>query len=189
VRPAADKRLGPSRPRIASKSDRSGTGADMANPQSTDCHGESYRSRFGNPAQESNFQRLDITRLLQKWPAFYSDTSHCVSKRPIWRGRHRSSAYARRSFYPGRQFRPGRHVPSPEPLDGRSVSAPSKHYSCIRPKGARLYSNLDEVQGPRSHPIVDERWKQWRATTTRTPHIRFAMRAPVSLRPDLMRLC
>ena len=29
---------------------------------------------------------LCVTRQLQKWPVFYSATSHCVSKRPIWLG-------------------------------------------------------------------------------------------------------
>src|SRR3984893_8762687 len=46
---------------IASKSERSGTGVDMANLSKVVCHGESDKSRFGNPPQESNFQRLDIT--------------------------------------------------------------------------------------------------------------------------------
>src|SRR6202045_3518419 len=49
---------------IASKSERSGTGVDMANLSKVVCHGESDKSRFGNPPQESNFQRLGISSLL-----------------------------------------------------------------------------------------------------------------------------
>src|ERR1700730_17239380 len=33
----------------------------MANLSKVVCHGESDKSRFGNPPQESNFQRLGIT--------------------------------------------------------------------------------------------------------------------------------
>src|ERR1700730_17534190 len=46
---------------IVSKSERSGTGVDMANLSKAVCHGESDKCRFGNPPQESNFQRLGIT--------------------------------------------------------------------------------------------------------------------------------
>src|ERR1700731_1342120 len=46
---------------IVSKSERSGTGVDMANLSKAVCHGESDKRRFGNPPQESNFQRLGIT--------------------------------------------------------------------------------------------------------------------------------
>src|ERR1700730_12695914 len=46
---------------IVSKSERSGTGVDMANLSKALCHGESDKCRFGNPPQESNFQRLGIT--------------------------------------------------------------------------------------------------------------------------------
>src|SRR5882757_9525203 len=46
---------------IVSKSERSGTGVDMANRSKAVCHGESDKCRFGNPPQESNFQRLGIT--------------------------------------------------------------------------------------------------------------------------------
>src|ERR1700730_14435797 len=49
---------------IASKSERSGTGVDMANLSKVVCHGESDKSRFGNPPQESNFQRLGINRFV-----------------------------------------------------------------------------------------------------------------------------
>src|SRR5580700_1722252 len=45
---------------IASKSERSGTGVDMANLSKAVCHGESDKCRFGNPPQESNSQRLGI---------------------------------------------------------------------------------------------------------------------------------
>src|SRR5256885_5262266 len=45
---------------IVSKSERSGTGVDMANLSKAVCHGESDKCRFGNPPQESNFQRLGI---------------------------------------------------------------------------------------------------------------------------------
>src|ERR1700731_1071613 len=45
---------------IVSKSERSGTGVDMANFSKAVCHGESDKCRFGNPPQESNFQRLGI---------------------------------------------------------------------------------------------------------------------------------
>src|SRR3984893_6081536 len=50
---------------IVSKSERSGTGVDMANLSKAVCHGESDKRRFGNPPQESNFQRLGITNLMQ----------------------------------------------------------------------------------------------------------------------------
>ncbi|MGC2222325.1 MAG: hypothetical protein WA624_08135, partial [Methylocella sp.] len=33
------------------------------------CHGESDKCRFGNPPQESNFQRLGIIRLVSKMAA------------------------------------------------------------------------------------------------------------------------
>src|SRR6202795_4792782 len=46
---------------IVSKSERSGTGVDMANLSKAVCHGESDKCRFGNPPQESNFQRLGIS--------------------------------------------------------------------------------------------------------------------------------
>src|SRR6478609_4146754 len=46
---------------IVSKSERSGTGVDMANLSKAVCHGESDKCRFGNPPQESNSQRLGIT--------------------------------------------------------------------------------------------------------------------------------
>src|SRR5580704_9399420 len=46
---------------IASKSERSGTGVDIANLSKAVCHGESDKCRFGNPPQESNFQRLGIS--------------------------------------------------------------------------------------------------------------------------------
>src|ERR1700738_2613347 len=46
---------------IVSKSERSGTGVDMANLSKVVCHGESDKCRFGNPPQESNFQRLGIS--------------------------------------------------------------------------------------------------------------------------------
>src|SRR4030081_3239283 len=45
---------------IVSKSERSGTGVDMANLSKAVCHGESDKCRFGNPPQESNSQRLVI---------------------------------------------------------------------------------------------------------------------------------
>src|SRR6202022_2552876 len=45
---------------IVSKSERSGTGVDMANLSKAVCHRESDKCRFGNPPQESNFQRLGI---------------------------------------------------------------------------------------------------------------------------------
>src|ERR1700738_1751981 len=48
---------------IVSKSERSGTGVDMANLSKAVCHGESDKRRFGNPPQESNFQRLGIMLL------------------------------------------------------------------------------------------------------------------------------
>src|ERR1700730_14896092 len=47
---------------IVSKSERSGTGVDMANLSKAVCHGESDKCRFGNPPQESNSQRLGISR-------------------------------------------------------------------------------------------------------------------------------
>src|ERR1700719_3895177 len=50
---------------IVSKSERSGTGVDMANLSKAVCHGESDKCRFGNPPQESNFQRLGIRVLSQ----------------------------------------------------------------------------------------------------------------------------
>jgi hypothetical protein len=34
----------------------------MANLSKAVCHGESDKCRFGNPPQESNFQRLGISR-------------------------------------------------------------------------------------------------------------------------------
>src|ERR1700730_18958436 len=46
---------------IVSKSERSGTGVDMANLSKAVCHDQSDKCRFGNPPQESNFQRLGIT--------------------------------------------------------------------------------------------------------------------------------
>src|ERR1700731_3947749 len=46
---------------IVSKSERSGTGVAMANLSKAVCHGESDKCRFGNPPQESNFQRLGIS--------------------------------------------------------------------------------------------------------------------------------
>src|SRR5256885_15942110 len=46
---------------IVSKSERSGTGVDKANLSKAVCHGESDKCRFGNPPQESNFQRLGIS--------------------------------------------------------------------------------------------------------------------------------
>src|SRR3984893_10907439 len=45
---------------IVSKSERSGTGVDMANLSKAVCHGESDKCRFENPPQESNFQTLGI---------------------------------------------------------------------------------------------------------------------------------
>src|ERR1700730_17295301 len=51
---------------IVSKSERSGTGVDMANLSKAVCHGESDKCRFGNPPQESNFQRLGIRASLSR---------------------------------------------------------------------------------------------------------------------------
>src|ERR1700686_2685965 len=58
---------------IVSKSERSGTGVDMANLSKAVCHGESDKCRFGNPPQESNFQRLGISRCIAAREAHLED--------------------------------------------------------------------------------------------------------------------
>jgi hypothetical protein len=43
-----------------------GTGVDIANLSKAVCHGESDKCRFGNPPQESNFQRLGVSWKLSR---------------------------------------------------------------------------------------------------------------------------
>src|SRR3979490_2512059 len=54
---------------VVSKSERSGTGVDMANLSKAVCHGESDKCRFGNPPQEANFPRFGVRK---QWPDLIS---------------------------------------------------------------------------------------------------------------------
>src|SRR6202023_3949550 len=72
---------------IASKSERSGTGVDMANLSKAVCHGESDKCRFGNPPQESNFQRLGISRFAGSHPR--CKVRHKTEKVKRWLARHK----------------------------------------------------------------------------------------------------
>src|ERR1700730_6970624 len=67
---------------IVSKSERSGTGVDMANLSKAVCHGESDKCRFGNPRQESNFQRRGISSRLEEIRIPIAFPS-LMNKRPI----------------------------------------------------------------------------------------------------------
>src|ERR1700730_18429332 len=91
---------------IVSKSERSGTGVDMANLSKAVCHGESDKCRFRNTPQESNFQRLGITGKQARLSREYIDLA-----REEFISTHRPRLIVREVYYPVLYPKPG------EPFD------------------------------------------------------------------------